>query len=67
MKVLVTGGYGFIGSFVAEKFYREGHEVHVLDNLSTGKRIILTSVIIPIYFTLRMNNVNKSFVPTNLM
>ncbi|MGX6443165.1 NAD-dependent epimerase/dehydratase family protein [Neobacillus sp. K501] len=38
MKVLITGGYGFIGSFVAEKFYREGHEVHILDNLSTGKK-----------------------------
>lgn len=38
MKVLVTGGYGFIGSFVAEKFYREGHEVYILDNLSTGKK-----------------------------
>lgn len=36
MRVLITGGYGFIGSFVAEKFYREGHEVHILDNLSTG-------------------------------
>ncbi|MGN7400909.1 NAD-dependent epimerase/dehydratase family protein [Cytobacillus praedii] len=38
MKVLITGGYGFIGSFVSEKFYREGHEVHILDNLSTGKK-----------------------------
>jgi UDP-glucuronate decarboxylase len=38
MRVLITGGYGFIGSFVAEKFYREGHEVHILDNLSTGIR-----------------------------
>ncbi|MDX8366087.1 NAD-dependent epimerase/dehydratase family protein [Cytobacillus sp. IB215665] len=38
MKVLITGGYGFIGSFVAEKFYREGHEVHILDNLSTGHK-----------------------------
>lgn len=38
MKVLITGGYGFIGSFVSEKFYREGHEVHILDNLSSGKK-----------------------------
>lgn len=38
MRVLVTGGYGFIGSFVAEKFYREGHEVHIIDNLSTGNK-----------------------------
>lgn len=36
MKVLVTGGYGFIGSHVAERFYKEGYEVFVIDNLSTG-------------------------------
>lgn len=38
MKVLITGGYGFIGSHVAEQFYKEGYEVHILDNLSTGKK-----------------------------
>ncbi|MCH7321060.1 GDP-mannose 4,6-dehydratase [Solibacillus sp. MA9] len=38
MKVLITGGYGFIGSHVAEQFYKEGYEVHILDNLSTGKQ-----------------------------
>jgi UDP-glucuronate decarboxylase len=38
MNVLVTGGYGFIGSFVAEKFYREGHKVFIIDNLSTGNK-----------------------------
>ncbi len=36
MRVLVTGGYGFIGSHVAEKFYKEGYEVSIIDNLSTG-------------------------------
>lgn len=38
MKVLITGGYGFIGSHVAETFYKEGYEVHILDNLSTGRK-----------------------------
>ncbi|PAB57748.1 NAD-dependent epimerase/dehydratase family protein [Anaeromicrobium sediminis] len=37
MKVLITGGYGFIGSHVADRFYKEGHEVYIIDNLSTGK------------------------------
>ncbi|MCL4464634.1 MAG: NAD-dependent epimerase/dehydratase family protein [Chloroflexi bacterium] len=37
MKVLVTGGAGFIGSHVAEAYAAAGHEVVVVDNLSTGK------------------------------
>jgi UDP-glucose 4-epimerase len=38
MRVLITGGAGFIGSHIAEALLREGLEVAVLDNLSTGKR-----------------------------
>lgn len=37
MKILVTGGAGFIGSHVAEAFVEAGHEVHVLDDLSSGR------------------------------
>ncbi|WP_411353496.1 NAD-dependent epimerase/dehydratase family protein [Mammaliicoccus sciuri] len=37
MKVLITGGGGFIGSNTAEYFYDNGHDVYILDNLSTGK------------------------------
>ena len=36
--VVVTGGAGFIGSHLAERFLREGWTVHVIDNLATGKR-----------------------------
>ncbi|MGA8265386.1 MAG: NAD-dependent epimerase/dehydratase family protein [Ignavibacteriaceae bacterium] len=36
MKILVTGGAGFIASQVADAFINEGHEVFVLDDLSTG-------------------------------
>ena len=36
-RILVTGGAGFIGSHVAEAFLKAGHEVAVVDNLSTGK------------------------------
>jgi len=36
MRVLVTGGAGFIGSHLAEAYVRRGDEVWVLDNLSTG-------------------------------
>ena len=37
MKVLITGGYGFIGSHVADRLNKEGHQVFILDNLSTGR------------------------------
>ncbi|MGB9856415.1 MAG: SDR family NAD(P)-dependent oxidoreductase, partial [Caldisericum exile] len=38
MKILVTGGAGFIGSNVVDAFVENGFEVAVLDNLSTGKK-----------------------------
>lgn len=37
--VLVTGGAGFIGSNLADLLLREGHAVHVVDDLSHGRRI----------------------------
>ncbi len=36
MRVLVTGGAGFIGSHLCDRFLQEGHEVICLDNLITG-------------------------------
>ena len=36
MRIVVTGGAGFIGSWVCEAYIGEGHEVLVVDNLSTG-------------------------------
>lgn len=38
MKILVTGGAGFIGSHVADAYIAQGHDVTVLDNLSSGRR-----------------------------
>jgi UDP-glucose 4-epimerase len=38
VRAVVTGGAGFIGSHVAEALVARGDEVHVLDNLSTGRR-----------------------------
>lgn len=38
MKCLVAGGAGFIGSHLADRLIKEGHEVVVIDNLSRGKK-----------------------------
>jgi len=37
MKILLTGGAGFIGSHVADLLIEEGHKVIIIDNFSTGK------------------------------
>lgn len=42
-RVLVTGGAGFIGSFLCERLVRDGHDVICADNFYTGdKKNILT-------------------------
>ena len=38
MRVLVTGGAGFIGSHLVDRLVKDGHTVSVLDNLETGRR-----------------------------
>ena len=38
MRTLVTGGAGFIGSHLVDELIKDGHEVIVFDNLSTGKK-----------------------------
>lgn len=37
MKILITGGAGFVGSHLADRLIEEGNEITVIDNLSTGR------------------------------
>lgn len=43
MKILVTGGAGFIASHIVDAYISDGHEVVVLDDLSTGKKEFVNS------------------------
>ena len=38
MKILITGGAGFIGSHLTDRLVADGHQVTVLDNLATGRK-----------------------------
>jgi UDP-glucose 4-epimerase len=44
MKILVTGGLGFIGSNITERLVRDGHDVTILDNYDTGSEENVASI-----------------------
>lgn len=45
MRILITGGAGFIGSHLSEAYLRKGHEVYVIDDLSTGSKSNISHLI----------------------
>ena len=44
-RILVTGGAGFIGSYLVEAALRRGFEVRILDNLSSGRLENLSAMV----------------------
>jgi UDP-glucose 4-epimerase len=38
VRILVTGGAGFIGSHIVDEYLKQGHHVSIIDNLSTGRK-----------------------------
>ncbi|MCB4755505.1 MAG: NAD-dependent epimerase/dehydratase family protein [Elusimicrobia bacterium] len=56
MKILVTGGAGFIGSNIVDEYIRQGHRVWVVDDLSTGHRRYVPKAAVLFHLNIR----NKS-------
>jgi len=61
VRILVTGGAGFIGSHLCERLIGAGHEVVCLDDLSTGARGHLAGLVEHPGFTLRVHDVIAPF------
>ncbi len=62
MKILVTGGAGFIGSHIVDALIEKGHDVVVLDDLSSGSVKNLPRKIRFIKLDIRSNNVSTLFL-----
>jgi len=54
-KILITGGAGYIGSKIVADLIKEKYEVHIIDNLSTGHKILINKKA----FFLKININNK--------
>jgi len=68
MKILVTGGAGFIGSFLCEELLDKGYDVVCLDNFSTGKELNIKHLLQNPKFKLIKHDVTKPIeLETNLI
>jgi len=59
MKILITGGAGFIGSYLAEALIDKGHKIFILDDLSTGTDYNLTQIAKKGAFTFYPGSITK--------
>lgn len=60
MKILVAGGAGFIGSHLCHRLINNGHSIICVDNLITGQKDNLTSLLGSPHFTLLENDICRS-------
>jgi nucleoside-diphosphate-sugar epimerase len=67
MRALITGGAGFIGSHLAEALLDRGHDVHVLDDLSTGRVENIAHLLERPGFTHTIDSVTNEHVVAELM
>ncbi|WP_102346671.1 NAD-dependent epimerase/dehydratase family protein [Bacillus sp. Marseille-P3661] len=61
MKIIVTGGAGFIGSHIAERLVEQGHSVVIIDNLKTGTKENLGSHMKLYQEDIRSSNIESIF------
>jgi UDP-glucuronate decarboxylase len=59
MRILITGGAGFIGSHLCERLLKEGHDVLCLDNFYTGRRENIVSLLDNHHFELIRHDVTQ--------
>ena len=57
MRILVTGGAGFIGSHLCERLLEDGHDVLCLDNFFTGRRVNIVHLLESRHFELIRHDV----------
>ncbi len=66
-RCLITGGAGFIGSSIAEYLLEEGHDVTILDNLSTGRESNLNAIRDHERLTIRIGSITDPVLLTEVM